>query len=400
MNVSRLLSKTVAGASLVLLVFLFVKTRSIDLEEHDRFRNELRLLTEIDALLDQDLLRSRYRRLASYDPLVENFTRLQHTLTALGTLPAFVSPQDQGRVEEARFAYGEVLSHKEQLLERFKSHNAVLRNSLDYFPLAISELIEQQALEFPAQAEQSRQLLRDVLLYSLRSSEEGKDAIQSRLRTLREQHKLDKLGQPEHAAHTPKSATVVADAGGISDFDLVLAHAQSILKQKSCVDTLVTQLLALPLAQAGDVLQVAYRQAFTNAERQTNRYRLYLVLFSALLVCGIAYSLLRLKQAGWALETANAVLEERVSERTAALEKSHNFTQKIADTTPVALYLFDVEEMRTVYTNGKPCVFQTFASAVEAGESREMATLLGALHPDDQSLFADLSQRFLAQPRT
>ena len=87
-------------------------------------------------------------------------------------------------------------------------------------------------------------------------------------------------------------------------------------------------------------------------------------------------------------------------ERTAALEESYNFTRQIAATTPVAVYLFDLDEMRTVYTNGKPCVFQAFASAVDAGESPQSVTLLDLLHPEDQPLFADVSQRFLTQHKS
>jgi hypothetical protein len=61
--------------------------------------------------------------------------------------------------------------HKEQLGERFQSQNAILRNSLTYFPIAISDLVEKDTtpLTFVTHL---NMLLRDILLFNLSTDKE------------------------------------------------------------------------------------------------------------------------------------------------------------------------------------------------------------------------------------
>ena len=61
----------------------------------------------------------------------------------------------------------EVLSEKAQLVERFKSDNAVLKNSLRYFPVLIAEASRWPAAGKTPIQDHLANLLRDVLLYDL-----------------------------------------------------------------------------------------------------------------------------------------------------------------------------------------------------------------------------------------
>ncbi len=83
------------------------------------------------------------------------------------------------------------------------------------------------------------------------------------------------------------------------------------------------------------------------------------------------------KYAEDALKQLNEELEARVTERTQQLEERERFIQRIADSTPGILYLYDLTEQRNIYAN------------------RELTTLLGYTPAQIQAMGADFLPRLL-----
>ena len=65
--------KTIVVWAVIILAmtFLFLKARSIDMSQHDSFSSDLRQLKEVDAILNQDILKSRSGLLPSYDRITD-----------------------------------------------------------------------------------------------------------------------------------------------------------------------------------------------------------------------------------------------------------------------------------------------------------------------------------------
>ena len=91
------------------------------------------------------------------------------------------------------------------------------------------------------------------------------------------------------------------------------------------------------------------------------------------------------------LNCLNQELEQRVNEKTAALQKSIKFREKITDSTPNLLYIFDLVEQRNIYCNSfvsellgyTPQQFQKF----QDGIVEEL------VHPDDIELLLQHHER-------
>src|SRR5688572_18287860 len=113
--------------------------------------------------------------------------RVQQNLTRL---PGFVDRPGQLEISRRLEAQIEVSRQREDLIERFKSQNALLRNSLDYFQLLVTELAAETASPTRNRGlvTQVNDLLRDVLIYSFSSLEELAPKIDREIESLSAHH--------------------------------------------------------------------------------------------------------------------------------------------------------------------------------------------------------------------
>ena len=268
-------------------------------------------MKELDATVDQDVLRSRYDPLASYDSLVAATAELDQLEDELQAIPAFLTGAERADLAALIAAHAAAAESKEDTLERFKSRLAVLRNSLRYFPAAATALADRsdavpggEELTFSIQ-----RLLEEVLLYNQSPDESRAAVINRRIEAL-----------PEQAARSP------LEVG--RDLDTMLAHARHIVAQKPVVEKLTAELLTSPTAGLGDQLYTQYMADFERATRTANTYRLALYVLSMLMLAGIGWVLIRLRQSALALRAANEGLEQRVRERTSELTDSNKELQQ------------------------------------------------------------------------
>ena len=212
-----------------------------------------------------------------------------------------------GRLEIQRHieAFELTLQQKEKLIERFSSRNAVINNSLRYFPLATTELAAKAAANNHDRraAIQLQGLLRDVLVYELTASEELAPRIKDDIETLLR----DRVGYSR-------------DVRG-ADLDIVMAHAGTILELKPEIDALTRELSSLPTGRHAEALDQSYDRQYENALRASNIYRLYLYVFSIALLVYIGFVILKLRNATVALDVANRELQDDVAERQLTEEK-------------------------------------------------------------------------------
>src|SRR5580658_8882718 len=127
-----------AGAAL-LLTFLFVQQMPVDPRQHDRFLSDLQRMKQLDAEINRDLLSSRYELLSSYDPFVQKLEEMRKLGTGLRLIPSFIRGRKKERIERYLKQESELLAEKGRLVEAFKSKNAILKNSLRYFPVLVAE---------------------------------------------------------------------------------------------------------------------------------------------------------------------------------------------------------------------------------------------------------------------
>ena len=297
------------GAMVVggLLVSLYSNSQVAHVETHLRLASDLTKLKQADAVLTQQIFESRFALLSNYDPIVHTLAQMQEeqrSITSeLKTLYGGRHPEITGKAD----AYMQTLAQRAACVEDFKSANAVLKNSLNYLPLAMAQLAARVHSDSPL-AVDARDLLRESLIYNLSSRGESRTQVQRLEASLaRRRAGLDKTTQME--------------------LDVVLAHIRVAMAQKTRTDALLGQLVTLPDGPQSDALAQAYGAEYQAALEHANLYRLYLVAACGALILYAARMLWKLKRSALAVQNANLGLEQRVAERTNALSDANRDTQ-------------------------------------------------------------------------
>ncbi len=331
MKKSLFLNLAVACGVLIILVFLLYKTKLVDTDEHNGYVNLLLQLQNVDASLDENLLKARNAYLINYDPIVENLRDLKAGTGKLQELPRFLREGSRGfvQVRQELLEFLALVEQKEVLVERFKSENSILRNSLSFFPVAAFELSQaERANGSLAQGVQA--LLRDILMYNLHSNQEILPRIQKQMEAL-----------------STREGQAGAASGG-DDLQRVLNHGNAILKYKADLDGITSEALELPTRPQLRKIQATYGKQYNRMVSVTNNYRLVLYLYAILLTAAIAYYFLWLKNATLALNEVNMTLEKRVEQRTEdlnlanhALREEHDRLDEIVEFLPDATFVID-----------------------------------------------------------
>jgi hypothetical protein len=142
MQLSGVRNLLMVTSGVILFSVLFIKAQAIDFPQHNRYFASLRRINELDARINQNVLQARYGLLTYYDPIVNELKDLQDLQERLKQTPTFINQQGKMEIHQLLQAHVEVLQPKEQLIEDFKSKNAILRNSLSYFPIAVVNTVE------------------------------------------------------------------------------------------------------------------------------------------------------------------------------------------------------------------------------------------------------------------
>lgn len=127
----------VAAVPLLILLLSWLSFHAInpDAERFDRALIEMDRFAMLEAALHRDVLSARAGMMRDYDPLVRETNGLDASLDRLRQ----IVPAD-AEMEAAIDRLAASVTRQEDLVEQFKSNNALLRNSLAYFGLFSSRL--------------------------------------------------------------------------------------------------------------------------------------------------------------------------------------------------------------------------------------------------------------------
>lgn len=284
---------------------------AIDWAEQVRYSRDVRRLAEVEARLSEQVLRSRLGQQTSYDPLVQAEKELANIHRELGKIPGFL-PSD-GREEIARrlAEEGRQMKQRERLIDAFKTENAVLRNSLRYFPIAAVELRE-RAGRAPGGGEVAarvHELMGEVLLFNTAPDPEL-------------------LPRVERSLAAARAAAAAGDPGLRPDVEVLLAHAGEITVRKPRVDRLSTEVVALASSGVADAVERAYSVHFNAAVLRAGRERALLFgLVLAAVVLAALDVVSRTKLAARALREVT----EKLAATNVALQHEKEREHELAD---------------------------------------------------------------------
>jgi len=141
MTTTRLAAILAAGGLVFVGTLFFFESQTRNLQAHAQAMDELRLLKESDATVTQDVLRVRFGLLSSYDPLLRELASIKDRQHEFWELAAAAYGDSRETMRPQADSVAATLATKAQLIEEFKSRNAILKNSLSYLPVAHERLM-------------------------------------------------------------------------------------------------------------------------------------------------------------------------------------------------------------------------------------------------------------------
>ncbi len=388
-----------------LLTFLFIHTNSIDPSAHDSYRNNLHRMKDLDATIDREILKSRYGLTSNYDSLMSDLQELLNLRQYADDIPYFVQPDGRGEISGQIENYYQLASSKEKLIELFKSRNAVMNNSLRYFPVSASRVAAKMFQDDGAsvEAQSLNEVLRETLIFYVHADQRTADQILQR---------INKLKQFEH--DHPSSAN-------LDELDITLRHATNILKYKPELDDLIEQIVSVPTRAAGTDLINNYDLKYNEAVSRANYYRLSLYLFSILLLVYAGYFVVKQQKTKGELNRANENLEQRVDERTAelvlsnetltveikerkrmeaALSGARAFLHAVIDNVPNLIFVKDTEGRFVLANQAIADLLGTTSQAMIGMSSDDFGNFLGEDgNNDDIEILQNFDEKFIPEEK-
>ncbi len=262
----------------------------VDARAHDRYVRDVRQLEALDARLSFEVMRSRDGLSASYDDLVDNVRSTQAILGRLRHPPSHLDGHDTTTTKDAVATLSDATTEKELLIESFKSENAVLRNSVRFFPIAAETLRDD--LEAAGRAADARRV-NDVVTSVLRFEQ----TPGSETELARAQHAIDVF------------ATSAPPTWADVDTEVVLSHAQNILDRGTRVNELTSRILAVPAGPRAIELGSSYERGYGRAlaDGTTRRSTLFGFAIAAVVLVGVDI-ILRLRRSAAKERAANETL--------------------------------------------------------------------------------------------
>ena len=262
---------SVVACLVLLLSWLSLRAVNPEAELFDRALMEIDHFTMLENALYRDVFSARTGELRNYDPLVHGIDALRDELVRIRNTSA-IDAETTRAVDRLAAS----IDRQEDLVEHFKSENALLHNSLSFF-VRFGARPASADLN-PAISAAAAAMLQFTLDTSASSAQQVKD-------------RLDQLA--EQAAGRTEATEFV---GGL------LAHGNLLHDVLPSVDTTLKTLRAEPRKQDQDALRTLIMARDKASRDMARRYRQLLYAASLLLVAFLVYLGFQLKWSANALQ--------------------------------------------------------------------------------------------------
>ena len=301
------------------LLFLYLKSSSNETSTYAESRDLIGRIKQLNAQWETEILKARIAISHNYDPLVTPLSEMTRLWQRFESMESNHGRNDTPTWRASHEAYLAAIQEKTRLVEQFKSHNAVLRNSLAFLPTAEDD-IQQPLAQLPDEDKLQLQNIAtdtyDLLLSSLEFAQVTSDDKAADILLGMNKLGVNKQRLPEQF-HSP--------------IDILSNHITLILREQPVVNRLLENIEAIPVAERLDDITGLLNKDQQQSDAIDQRYHFYMLVFSTLLVLVLVYLAIRLmrsfgetQRVNKELQTANEVLEQRVEERTRELKDTQS----------------------------------------------------------------------------
>ena len=271
-------------AAALVLVALFLLTQPVDLRRHNALLNQLSQLQSSESRLGEAVLQLNFNLANNYDLATMLIAQMRTVAQEIRDGNAGIDLRQVDEFQQQLRLLEQRLGLKQDLLEQFKSRNAVLKNSLLYLPLARDELIRELPSGSPARA-QLNEMVEHLLLNRLNGGLLERGDISRMTAAL-----------PVVTGALPESAQ--------SKLDSLLRHVKLIDDYGRSMPGLVRQLTSPPENSA---LAASYARYYDHQQQRAALYRSFLLLATLVLLAYTVRTFMRMRVQTQQLQLAASV---------------------------------------------------------------------------------------------
>ncbi|MFH1659217.1 MAG: EAL domain-containing protein [Pseudomonadota bacterium] len=274
------------------LTWLFLLAEKVSPEAHFAYTQKLRDLGELDARVDGQILANRLEQVRNYDAITHYMNRVELLAKEVSAPPTFLATDDRAAVAATAGELIAAIARKSGLVDQFKRDNAILRNSMAFFPIATSAFLDTQLLSTQPGSlrDPAGKYTREVLAFAHTPTPEGGERV---------------------AAARDELAGVALGAPQKHLIDNIIRHGDSIGKRLGALDVLMAEIADLHSNSLLEKLTHDYADGHARAHHAATRYRMALYALAILLTAFLAFLFFRLDQARGSLAKANRELGDR-----------------------------------------------------------------------------------------
>ncbi|WP_276120116.1 two-component system VirA-like sensor kinase [Pararhizobium qamdonense] len=367
----------VAGAfSFAVFAFGRVPSREI----HEAILTSLRAVDVNHASLQRDVLQARAGLLRNFDPLVTPIRTLHATVSRLGMLFPESGVETPSALSDELSKLSSSIDRDEELVEEFKTKNALLQNSLSIANQMLSKLHgaaapEMRSIDTPNDL--GNLMMRFALQPALPLAEDIRAQLDGMLKS---------------------------DHGLMPDVRAYVVHAKMILNTLPAVDRIIYEIQASQTSEDARRLQVVYLDAYGEQSVRSSWSRALLGSIAILLCVYVASLIYRLRQQTLKLtqqldvESLIADIQRRFTEgrdkTNAALTDSLAMLAQFFDASRHAFAILDSDNGATEATFGQSS-HSSFEALCDMMRKKILLVRQGALAPWKPFYYENLQQKDL-----
>lgn len=294
-----LLLATIAG-----LGYAFVRAQSVDFDKLANLRSNLETLRQLEQTVDRDTLKLRVGLPSNDDALVRLTDRMTGLLRSLREgIETSMDHAPEGLGASLR-DYHSLLEKRENLLQRFRTRNATVRDSLRSFPAIASEFAEMPGARDDGDLKQALEAFElAVLRYHIEASDSRVGNIGWSVGRLQRFMKS-----------TPPAVKEKIGA--------LLRHGEVIVAHRTEADWTLKELLTMSGTKLLDSVLNSFRANEAELRSESNAFRSIMFVTALVLVGYIVLTLVSLMQVRRDLQRANTELETRITDISRSKEEA------------------------------------------------------------------------------
>ena len=253
----------------------------------------------LDSTVNELALRSRFHIDQNYDNLARTSALLDQRVEAVEESTLNRDGLSESAVYRAFSELRSELETKKDLVENFKSHNSVLRNSLRYAPAAGEQLITiAEDIGNTDAADLYRSLLRYLLEFSLLDTSSSSES----LKLLLPQLEAVEQSMPDYATTTAIEFT---------------RHIRTVLAEEDVTDAYLQRLLTTTTDSRLETLNRSWSDWVVGQHEATRQFNLWLASYIAVLLIGVVII-------AWRLRALYRTLDHEVAVQTAEVKAAYD----------------------------------------------------------------------------